>query len=195
MGTSFLKCFSHIIWYDHIVYFLYIINILDYMNWFLNMSLTLRSQEKTHFIVKFYSVLWYFWEVLCLCSWGILFCSVLFLLFFLYCLLSVFGTRKILISWNELESVPLSFLFRKRWFRICHRSFLKLGEVLHWSDHNLEISFFGRFLIMSLISLIVLVQFKLCILSLWDYTVYDFQGIGSIYLSCQIYMCGTSLSW
>lgn len=34
MHVNFIKCSLCILCYDHVVYLLYVVNIVDYMNWF-----------------------------------------------------------------------------------------------------------------------------------------------------------------
>lgn len=89
MHVNFIKCSLCILCYDHVVYLLYVVNIVDYMNWFLNTSLALHSQKKAHFFFFFLlDLIWFddMFEFYVQVHEG--YCFEFF--FFLYCLLSVF---------------------------------------------------------------------------------------------------------
>lgn len=114
--------------------------------------------------------------------------SIVFFPFFstVFCLFMVprkYSSHK--MSWKLF---PLSFIFKKRWLRIGQSYSLLFDETLHFSSNSLESYYFERSLIMSLISLTVIVLFRLCISSWWDLAGFDLQEIVPTCLSCQIYI-------
>lgn len=147
----------------------------------------MHSQEKTYFIAKMYLIWLYFWGVLCLYFMSILFSfSPFFLLSFVF-LWYQGNTHP--IKWVKNCSLCLLFLGRDGLERELGQSYsLLFDETLHFSSHSLESYYFERSLIMSLISLIVFILFRLHISSWWDLAGFDLQEIVSTHLSCQIYI-------
>lgn len=108
MNCWILSCFFCIHWFAHVLFILlYTVNMLNYINWFLNIEPPLYSQDKPHLVlVHYFALLIYYrdqWEFLHLFSWGIL----IYAFFVLY--LSHFCIRIMLVSW--IENYSLLFCF------------------------------------------------------------------------------------
>ena len=56
---DFFSCFFSIYSYDHVVFILHFVYVVNYMYWFVNIVPTLHSQNKSHLIM----VLWSFWYI------------------------------------------------------------------------------------------------------------------------------------
>lgn len=100
-------------WYDYLISFHYPANVVDYIEWFLNIESVLNPWNKPYWVIIYNSCIAEFQllicceGLLCLCSWGLLVWNILF---FLYCLWVWYQVNTSFIKWIEKYYFLLYFL-------------------------------------------------------------------------------------